>query len=47
MGLLDAALSHLALGAGSKHDFIVALARGLGANMMPDIRADFINDLGK
>ena len=47
VGLLDAALSHLNLGAGSKHDFIVALARGLGANMTPEIRGDFINDLGK
>ena len=47
MGLLDAALSHPALGAGTKHDFIVAMARGLGAIMAPEICGDFINDLGK
>lgn len=47
VGLLDAALSHLAMGAGTKHEFAVALARGLGANMTPETRADFLSDLSK
>lgn len=45
MGLLHSALSHLSEGAGSKHDFVGAVARGLGANMSPETRADFYTDL--
>ena len=45
--MLDSALSHLNAGAGSKHDFVAALARGLGANMNPETRMDFINDLSR
>ena len=45
VGLLDSALSHLALGCGSKHDFVAAIARGLGGNMATDMRRDFLADL--
>jgi len=46
VGLLSSALSHLgAEDAGTKHDFVVALARGVGANMTPEVRADFYADL--
>lgn len=38
MGLLTSALSHLALGAGTRREFLTAAARGLGANMAPDVR---------
>ncbi|KAG1663699.1 hypothetical protein FOA52_013267 [Chlamydomonas sp. UWO 241] len=47
VGLLDAALSHLAMGCGSRHDFACALARGLGANMRPETRNDFLSDLSR
>ena len=47
VGLLSSALSHLTGGIGSKRDFVVALARGLGANMAPDTRSDFLADLGR
>lgn len=47
VGMLDSALSHLAPGAGSKKDFVAALARGLGANMDAAPRSDFINDLAR
>lgn len=48
-GTLDAALSHLGcLGAGAtRRDFLAALARGLGGNMTPQVRADFENDLAR
>ena len=45
VGLLDSALSHLALGCGSKHDFVAAIARGLGGNMTTETRRDFLTDL--
>lgn len=48
VGLLSSALSHLgAEEAGTKHDFVVALARGVGANMTPEVRANFYADLGR
>jgi hypothetical protein len=47
VGMLDGALSHLAMGAGSKRDFVAGLARGLGANMGPNTRGDFLNDLAR
>ncbi|GFH23298.1 uncharacterized protein HaLaN_20892 [Haematococcus lacustris] len=47
VGTLDSALSHLALGVGSKHDFVCCLARGLSANMSPETRTDFLSDLAR
>jgi hypothetical protein len=42
-------LSHVGGGAnlGCKRDFVSAVARGLGANMTPDVRADFLDALGR
>ncbi|MEW5298927.1 MAG: hypothetical protein WDW36_001997 [Sanguina aurantia] len=46
-GCLDAALSHLAMGASTKFEFVSALARGLGSNMTTEVRADFMTDLAR
>ncbi len=46
-GLLDSALSHLALGAATKREFAAALARGLGANMEPGVREEFVSELSR
>lgn len=46
-GLLDSALTHLSAGASTRREFASALARGLGANMLPDVRAQFLQEMNR
>ena len=47
LGILNSALSHCALGPGSKLDFAAALARGMSCNMSDQTKADFLTDLSR
>ena len=46
-GILESALSHLALHPGSKVDFLAGLMRGLGSNMNEETRTAFYGDMSR